>query len=288
MSAPATTTAAPDPKPNGAPPPEQTTAPQTIPTSLYDGVSDEMRAWGQSKGYKGEIGEFGKILASLQSADRHMSSSVRIPGEDAKPEDVAAFYQKLGRPENAGAYKLPSYTLTEGEARKSDFMLGWFTKQAFERGLSEKQADSLAGEFQRFTAEFSEREEATRIAAVVAEEKSVRDAWGPEAAKNERAVLALVNAMSLEQGDIRAIVSAWGVTKWSAFATDLGSRLLEAGHGYEDSTVGTRGTFGMSREAALVEVEAIRSGKGELAEKLKRGDPAAQRRSAELHKIAYP
>jgi hypothetical protein len=281
---------------NGATPaadPAQTTTQTTtdtpaVPTSLYDGVSDEMRAWGQSKGYKGEPGEFGKILASLQEHDRYRGKSVVIPGDDATPEDRAAFLAKLGRPEKPEGYKLGSVKLAEGVDPVNDPTLKWFRGTAHEAGLSEKQADALASRFFAFAQESTAREEAARIEKIKADETAIRAKWGPEAAHNERAALALARATGLEQQDIAAIVSAWGVEKWATFASNLGSRLLEADHGFEDSTVATRGTFGMAPEAARAEVEAIRQGRGELAERIKKGDPAALRRSEELHRIAFP
>jgi hypothetical protein len=122
---------------------------------------------------------------------------------------------------------------------------------------------------------------------VAAEEKAVREKWGNDAVRNERAVLALAQATGLEQSDIAAIVSAWGVEKWANFAAGLGNRLLEADHGHEDSLNPTRGTFGMAPEAARMEIEALRKGQGPLSEAYKKGDPAAHRRVAELHRIAF-
>lgn len=286
MSAPATTTAAPETTTPAAPTTPATAAP-TTPASLYDGVSDELRTWGQSKGYKGEPSEFGKILVSLQEHDRFRGRAVVIPGDDAKDEERAAFYTKLGRPEKPESYKLASFPAPEGVDLAKDPTVSWFKAAAFEAGLGEKQADLIAGKFAKFAADTAAREEAQRIAKITADETAVREKWGANAAQNERAVLALAKATGLEQPDIAAIVAAWGVEKWANFASNLGLRLLEADHGYEDTTAPTRGTFGMAPEAAKAEIENLRAGKGELAEKYLKGDPAAQRRVAELHKIAF-
>jgi hypothetical protein len=289
VTAPATTTdsattAATDAAAGSAKPAVPQADTQKTPSSLYDGVSDEMKAWGQSKGYKGEPTEFGKILASLQEHDRYRGRSVVIPGEDAKPEDLASFYAKLGRPEKPEGYKLADFKAADGADLSKDPTVNWFKGAAFEAGLGEKQANLVASKFAAFAAETAAREEATRIAKITADETAVREKWGANAAQNERAVLALAKATNLEQTDIAAIVSAWGVEKWANFAAGLGGRLLESDHGHEDSTAATRGTFGMAPEAALVEIEALRQGRGELAEKYKKNDPAAMRRVTELHR----
>ncbi len=48
------------------------------------------------------------------SAQSMLGSRVALPGKDSKPEDVAAFYNKLGRPESADKYGMPELKLSEG------------------------------------------------------------------------------------------------------------------------------------------------------------------------------
>lgn len=262
----------------------------SAPQSFYDGagISPELRAWGESKGYKGEIGEVGKILASYQSLERQLGGSLRIPGADAKPEEIAAFHEKLGRPKSADLYKLEGFKPAEGVDPATDPTIGWFKKTAFEAGLSEMQASRVAASFGEFAAQARAAEEAQRAEKARADEAAVRAKWGAEAPQRERAVFALAQKMGLAQEDIASIVSAWGVEKWAGFASELGLRLLEADHGAMDPVLGPAGSFTMSRESALLKLEELKNPQTDFAKKYLAGDPAAKRQAADLFKLAYP
>lgn len=248
-----------------------------------------MRTWAESKGYKGEPAEFGKVLASYQAAERMLGSSIRIPAPDAKPEDQAAFYEKLGRPKSAADYKLEGFKPAEGVDPASDPTIGWFKKTAYEAGLSETQASRVAASFGEFAAQARQAEEAQRAQKVEQDVAALRAKWGSEAGQRERAVFALAQKMGLAEADISAIVSAWGVEKWGSFASEIGMRLLEADHGAMGGAAGQAGQFGvMSREAALLKLEELKNPTTDFAKKYLSKDPAAVRQAADLFKVAYP
>lgn len=75
-----------------------------------------------------KIGDLAKSWTELQSKS---GNSVTIPGKDAKPEEVASFYEKLGRPAKADGYKI------EGDAD------GKFAALAYQNNLSVEQAKSM-------------------------------------------------------------------------------------------------------------------------------------------------
>ncbi|WP_419786031.1 hypothetical protein [Pseudodesulfovibrio sp.] len=67
---------------------------------------------------------------------------VRLPGEDAAPEDRAAFYGALGRPEAADGYTLPEMELPEG-FELHEALISGFRNRAFELGLTPAQVSGL-------------------------------------------------------------------------------------------------------------------------------------------------
>ncbi|WP_338668901.1 hypothetical protein [Pseudodesulfovibrio methanolicus] len=71
---------------------------------------------------------------------------VRVPGDQDAPEDLAAFYAALGRPDKADGYELPDMELPEGFALRED-LVGGLREKAFELGLTPKQ---VAGLYQWF------------------------------------------------------------------------------------------------------------------------------------------
>lgn len=72
-------------------------------------------------------------------------SMITIPGKDAKPEEVAAFYTKIGRPENVDGYKITKPAdLPEG-VPYDPAIEAEFKKFAHAENLTASQAEKLYG-----------------------------------------------------------------------------------------------------------------------------------------------
>lgn len=67
---------------------------------------------------------------------------VRLPGDDEGPEEMAAFYAALGRPEKADGYELPDMGLPDGFELRED-VIGGLREKAYELGLTPKQVAGL-------------------------------------------------------------------------------------------------------------------------------------------------
>ena len=99
-------------------------------TNWTESVTEEYRE-GVSK--FGDINELAKGYTELQSS---MGSRIKMPGEEATADELGAFYQKLGRPDEATGYTRPE--LGEGQAYDEDF-LGEMANVAHANGVSDKQ-----------------------------------------------------------------------------------------------------------------------------------------------------
>jgi hypothetical protein len=83
------------------------------------------------------------------------ADSIRLPGENATPEEINAFYSKLGRPEKAEDYGIdPAKGLSEGVSVDPK-MKDWFQGAAHKVGLSKQQAEALVGDWNNFINEGS-------------------------------------------------------------------------------------------------------------------------------------
>ncbi|WFS62691.1 hypothetical protein LF599_00615 [Pseudodesulfovibrio thermohalotolerans] len=67
---------------------------------------------------------------------------VRVPGEEDSPEDRAAFYGALGRPDKPDGYELPDMELPDGFELRKD-LVGGLREKAFELGLTPGQVTGL-------------------------------------------------------------------------------------------------------------------------------------------------
>ena len=109
---------------------------------------------------------------------------VAIPGEKATPEEVNAFYTKLGRPEKPEGYGIKD---PDGVQINAELKTGFLSK-AHELGLSAKQAQGLFGWYNEFGGNFAKQAEGQALASQEAAVKELKTEFGN--AFNERMGLA--------------------------------------------------------------------------------------------------
>ncbi len=137
--------------------------------SWRDSLAPEFKDLPALKDYP-DINALAKSHVSLQS--KLGANPIVRPKDDAKPEEIAAFYDALGRPKEAKDYNLAAPTgmpegLPQDEAFKTAF-LGHF----HEAGLTQKQAETIYGKYMEHSAK-SFQEFTT--AKTLAKQKGIQD-----------------------------------------------------------------------------------------------------------------
>lgn len=118
-------------------------------------------------------------------ADPAAEPVLKMPGKDATPEDWAAFYAAIGRPETPEAYELP---VPEGDD-------GSFAKEIapilHKHGLTADQAKGLATDWNSMVAKMQSDAEAAQAAQAqalhvqnTAEAQALQTEWGQQHAAN--------------------------------------------------------------------------------------------------------
>jgi hypothetical protein len=79
-----------------------------------------------------------------------MKGMIRLPGKDAKPEDIQSFKKAIGVPEKPDAYTFEPMNLPEGVSL-DDNLVTWFKDLAHKAGLSTEQAKQIYGEYVKRT-----------------------------------------------------------------------------------------------------------------------------------------
>jgi len=160
-------------------------------------LPEDLRAEKSLDVFKGkDVNEVFPVIAkSYVESQKMIGGSIRIPREDAKPEEIEAFFNKLGRPEKADGYQ---YTLPYPEyidwnkERLTDF-----ANQAHKAGFTPKQVQTAldwygkayADEFQGRKRSFEEATTALKTKwggafdRNMALAKRARDLYGGEEAK---------------------------------------------------------------------------------------------------------
>ena len=116
--------------------PSETTAVQT---SWKDSLPEEIR------GHKSleTISDVGALAKSYVHAESMIGSDkIPVPGKWATDDDWSVVYNKLGRPETSGDYKLEANDSTDGDT------LDWYKATAHKIGLNSSQAQKLLNEYE--------------------------------------------------------------------------------------------------------------------------------------------
>jgi hypothetical protein len=156
-----------------------TAAPPEWRASLPEDIRGE-KMLERFKGSKWE--EVGPALAkSVVHAERYISGAVKVPGADAKLEEIKAFHAKLGVPDSPDKYEITPPSLPEGttDLLWSPAMEREFRRVAHESGLTPAQVKALV-EFESRRAMTAKDTVTQRLAASQAEaETTLKAEWGP-------------------------------------------------------------------------------------------------------------
>ena len=192
----------------------------------------------QAKGWKSPA----EALESYQGLEAMIGGGdrVKIPGEDAKPEDWDKFYSKLGRPENPDGYE---FTKPEGFDGYSDDFAGKAREAFHKAGLTDGQAKALhdwwVGEFQG--ASQATEEARTQYKATL--EADMAKNWGAEKGQKLDAAKRAATSLGLDAERLLEVEGAAGGFRMMDTLARIGAGLRE------DTIAGGAGS-GATAEAA--------------------------------------
>lgn len=155
------------------------TTPDPAATDPFGAFDEDTREWVTKRQFK----DVASIAKTAREQDKLLGNAIRVPGKDAKPEEVDAFLNKLGRPETADGYDfavpkdLPE-TLPYDAERASGFKA-----LAHQQGLTAKQAAAIhdwavsnaVQDLNSYTGKTAEE----RAEAAKGETAKLEKLWGP-------------------------------------------------------------------------------------------------------------
>jgi hypothetical protein len=138
-------------------------------------LPDELRAEKSLESFK----DVGALAKSYVETKRMVGDALKVPGDKATPEEMSAFYTKLGRPEAADKYtvKAPTFPEDMGIAWDGELQAA-FLSQAHTAGLSNTQAQGMIDWYAR--ALMRQHDSATTRTAAERKqaESALRQVWG--------------------------------------------------------------------------------------------------------------
>lgn len=212
--------------------------------------------WLKSTGVK-DINGLVKIARDNQTALRE-SGRIKVPGEGATAEELAAYHKGIGVPESVEGYTLPQLQDAEGNAVPlDDTLLGKLLPKALEHGVPAAAMNGLVNDFVQM-----------QIDEQAAFDKGATDAaaaWvnkqGAESKEKLAAIDAAAHALGLSSQDLVAMRNAMamahgpeaGVSKVLDLFTRLGQGMAE-----DAIITGGRGRFGVTGREAQGELDGMK------------------------------
>lgn len=91
-----------------------------------------------------QVPDMPTLVKNYGNAQKLIGSSVRVPGDDATPEQRAAFYKKLGRPDDPKGYQLDG---VQGADKLPQDLVEWFKQASFDAGVPQTGFNTMLSKY---------------------------------------------------------------------------------------------------------------------------------------------
>ncbi len=250
-------------------------APATPP--WYGQADETTTAYITNKGWDSPI----KAIESYRNLEKFAGGSkslVELPPDDAPPEKVAEFYDRLGRPKSPADYGI---TPPEGGDKA---LADWFTKTAHENGLSAKQAKGLFEQWQGMTGARMQEMEAQQREASEQAITTLKREWGQAYDANITAGRQAAAALGYDQAKLSALEAKLGTADMLSLFVTLGSKMGEPAFG---SNARSGEGFVTGPAAAQQQLADLKLDKG-FMDRYMAGDKDALAKYTRLMNLAHP
>lgn len=233
-----------------------------------EGDKPSLRDWVKSTGVK-DLDGLAKIARDNQAALRD-SGRVKVPGEGASAEEVAAYHKAIGVPDEAKGYEFAAPKGEDGEALPVNAtLLERIASSAKANGVPKSAMEAVVADFMA-----AQLDEANTLETTL---KADAEKWAKAQGADRDAKLAAVDragsALGLDRNDLLGLRAALGSEK----ALNLLSRI---GDGMTEDVLmggGGKARFGVSAAEAQAEMDRLKADPAFQARVLVPGSAERQR-----------
>jgi hypothetical protein len=264
------------------PPPTLPTPPPTPP--WHSGTDAEIIGHWQNKGWNIEDPKAVAMAATKQARELEKHFGVpadrllRLPAADAKPEEQAAFWQKLGAPADPKDYDFSAIKYA-GKDLEADFA------DAMRAGLAaafvpKDKASAIVASVVKFREQAEAAEETVRAGKVATEKAALDQNWGPKKDFNHLQAMEGARKSGISAEAVKAMEGQIGYASVMEHFRKIGAGMSEASfhEGGGDGGVNTR-------EGAVARLAELESDKA-WGKRFKAGDAAAKAEWTSLTTLA--
>ena len=245
---------------------------------LGDGANELMVGFAGLKGWKSgaDAVQSYQNLEKLLGAEK-AGRTVVVPGDNATPEELAAFRSRLGVPNDAKSYDIK---LPEGvDTTFADTAKTWF----HDAGLTPKQAENMAQKWTEYMTEGQATVAKAKADKVVAEASALDAEWGAAREQNVGLAQRTRQALGIGDAEIDAIADVIGLKRTVQMFHKLGTRTGEAE--FIDGTSAANTV--MTPAMAKAKIAALQTDKGWVT-RYTQGGLAEKNELARLSGLASP
>lgn len=258
----------PDGGTNGGTPPE--------PKSWLDSIDDaDLKGYVENKGWKDprELADGYRNLEKLLGGEK-----LPMPKGEDDAEGWARVYDKLGRPQAADAYKIP--TMGEGQDQFVKDVQGKF----HELGLTEKQGNALAEWYHGVQKGMVDTSMAGSAQQAEADLAALKTEWGGAYDENVEFGRRAAREYGLDEAKLNKMEQALGTGEMLKLMARIGR---SQGESTFTGSGGKSGMFGMTPAQAQARIGELKADKG-WTQKYVSGDADARAEFQRLHQLAFP
>lgn len=221
--------------------------------------------WVKSKSFKDLDG----LVKAYRDTERALRDGgrVKVPGEGAGTEEVAAYHKAIGVPDDAKGYEV-AMPETTGGLELNSALIGTLAEIAHKAGVPKAGFEALANAFVQQQVD----DHLSSVAAQDAEASAKLKEWGGQKDAKLADCQAAMRGLGLDRVAVAQLQQAWGSGKALDFLAKIGGGIAE-----DTLITGGTGRFGISAAEAQKELDAIKSDKAKGAAVMIAGSPEQAR-----------
>lgn len=233
-----------------------------------EGEKASLRDWLKAAGVK-DINGLAKVARDNQAALR-ASGMVKVPGEGAKAEELAAFHKAIGVPDDAKGYTIGEIKDGQGNVVELDSaLLDRLALRAHAIGVPKSAYEGLVSEYVQSEIEAASLRSAEEHAEATAKLKE----WGGQANAKIAAIDSAARQLGLNADELLGARRVWGAGRAMEIFAKLGEGLAE------DTLIagGRPARFGISAAQAQEQIDQMRADPATLSKMSVKGTPERAR-----------
>jgi hypothetical protein len=259
----------------GSTPPAASATPPT--PTWTESLGDDLKGYVQTKGFKEpkDVVESYRNFEKLQGVPKERL--LQLP-ESLETGDMAAIWERLGKPKEAKEYKI-EVPKELGDEKFNEWAKETFHKLNMPRGMAEGFINALSERQKGALLEMTDN----KLAKVKADETALKKDWGQAFEQNSNIANQAAAKFGISKEELTSLGNSLGPAKAMKFLHKLGEGIGEASF----VTGNTAPSGHMTPEQAKTQIrELIRD--SDFHRRLSAGDVDAKARWDRLHKYAAP